>query len=94
MINKDFFVKLEINLKLKDHDLAEELEKKIEVIFVLHMWSKEGNNPVDVSGLQLDGIEVSLGGKFLFPPTPQSIFRSLMFRRFVTFCQGSQMEGS
>lgn len=56
--NKDFFVKLEINLKLKDHDLAEELEKKIEVIFVLHMWSKEGNNPVDVSGLQLDGIEV------------------------------------
>lgn len=58
LINKDFFVKLEINLKLKDHDLAEELEKKIEVIFVLHMWSKEGNNPVDVSGLQLDGIEV------------------------------------
>lgn len=51
-------MKLEIILKLKDYDLAEELEKKIEVIFILHMWSKEGNNPVDVSGLQLDGIEV------------------------------------
>ena len=43
-------MKLEINPKLKDHDLAEELEKKIEVIFILHVWSKEGNNPVDVSG--------------------------------------------
>ena len=51
-------MKLEIILKLKDHDLAEELEKKIEVIIILHMWSKEDNNPVDVSGLQLDGIEV------------------------------------
>lgn len=50
-------MKLEIILKLKDHDLAEELEKKIGST-TLHMWSKEGNNPVDVSGLQLDGIEV------------------------------------